>query len=101
LSQYDKGTVLAAPVQRSNNSHYPSPNKRARTGPIKKGSKTVEERFINIEIKLANQEHLIDQLNIIIYEQQMKIDRLERVLKELEKASTFEVGQHNVKPPHY
>lgn len=72
-----------------------------RTGPIKKGSKTVEERLINIEIKLANQEHLIDQLNIIIYEQQMKIDRLERVVKELEKANTLEVGQHNVKPPHY
>ncbi len=61
----------------------------------------MEERLINIEIKLANQEHLIDQLNIIIYEQQTKIDRLERVVKELEKAAILDVGQHNVKPPHY
>jgi SlyX protein len=62
---------------------------------------TMDERLVEIEIKVANQENTIEQLSVIIYEQQKQIDRLERVVFELEKATRFEVGQHNVKPPHY
>ena len=60
-----------------------------------------EERLIEIEIKIANQEHLLEQLNTVMYEQQKTIDRLEKSLKELEKANQLEIGPHNVKPPHY
>jgi SlyX protein len=63
-----------------------------------------EERFIEIEIKVANQENLIEQLNSVLYEQQKQIDLLERAIKELKKSSLAggnDIGPHNVKPPHY
>lgn len=61
----------------------------------------MEERIIEIEIKIANQENLIEQLNSVIYEQQKRLDQLERSLKEFEKGNSLEIGPHNVKPPHY
>lgn len=61
----------------------------------------MESRIIEIEIKIANQENLLEELNSVIYEQQKTIDRLERALKELEKANSLEIGPQNVKPPHY
>lgn len=61
----------------------------------------MEERLIEIEIKIANQENLLEELNSVIYEQQKTIDRLERIIKELEKANSLEIGPQNVKPPHY
>jgi SlyX protein len=61
----------------------------------------MEIRLVEIEIKLSKQEKLIDELSSIIYEQQLKIDKLERVTKELSNANTFDIGLHNVKPPHY
>lgn len=60
-----------------------------------------EQRFIEIEIKLANQENLLEQLNTVIYEQQKTLDQLQRILKELGKTNSLEIGPHNVKPPHY
>ena len=60
-----------------------------------------EERLVEIEIKIANQENLIEELNSVIYSQQKQIDQLERTVKELEKTNTFDIGAHNVKPPHY
>lgn len=61
----------------------------------------MEDRLINIEIQLTNQENTIEQLNQVVYEQQLRLARLERAVLELEKANTEEIGQHNVKPPHY
>jgi SlyX protein len=61
----------------------------------------VEERLIEIEIKIANQEHLLDQLNSVIYEQQKQIDQLERAIKGFEKANTPDIRPHSEKPPHY
>lgn len=61
----------------------------------------MENRLIEIEIKLANQENLLEQLSTIIYEQQKQIDKLEETAKELEKNNSFDIGHHNVKPPHY
>ena len=36
-----------------------------------------EDRFIDIEIKLAHQEHTVESLNQRVYEQQQQIDKLE------------------------
>jgi SlyX protein len=68
---------------------------------------TNEERLVDIEIKLARQEDLVETLNQMVYRQQQKIDQLEslcsalaRHLKEIRQAAT-EAGSANEKPPHY
>jgi len=38
-----------------------------------------EDRFIDIEIKLAHQEHIVESLNQQVYEQQQQIDKLEQM----------------------
>ena len=38
-----------------------------------------EERIVDIEIKIARQEDLLDSLNQLVYQQQKKIDELEAV----------------------
>lgn len=66
-----------------------------------------EERLVDIEIKLARQEDLLDTLNRTVFRQQQKIDELEalcsalaRHLREIREAAA-EPGQANEKPPHY
>lgn len=66
-----------------------------------------EERLVDIEIKLARQEDLVETLNQTVYRQQRKIDELEalcaalaRHLKEM-RAAANEGGPANEKPPHY
>jgi SlyX protein len=64
-----------------------------------------EDRFINIEIKLSDQENLVDTLNRTVYEQSRRIDQLEalvtkmadhiRVLRDRDQ------GPINERPPHY
>ena len=64
-----------------------------------------EDRFINIEIKLSDQENLVDTLNRTVYEQSRRIDQLEalvtkmadhiRVLRDRDQ------GPVNERPPHY
>jgi SlyX protein len=65
-----------------------------------------EERFIELEIKLAHQEDLVDTLNQTIYEQGKRIDQLEAMLHKL--ADHVRNNSHsgpntivNEKPPHY
>jgi len=64
-----------------------------------------ENRFIDIEIKLADQENLVDNLNRTIYEQGRRIDQLEAMVAKLaEHVRTLrDAGQGplNEKPPHY
>jgi len=64
-----------------------------------------ENRFIDIEIKLADQENLVDNLNRTIYEQGRRIDQLEAMMAKLaEHVRTLrDAGQGplNEKPPHY
>ncbi|GGB96233.1 SlyX family protein [Pseudoduganella buxea] len=63
-----------------------------------------EERFIDIEIKLAHQEDLVESLNERIYEQQKQIDKLEHMLANLaERIRTTDSTQApiNERPPHY
>ncbi|MCP3875171.1 MAG: SlyX family protein [Desulfobacteraceae bacterium] len=67
-----------------------------------------EERFIEIETKLAYQDKTIKELNDVICEQQKEIDKLNTVCQKL----TNLIKQHaqmaegidapaNEKPPHY
>ncbi len=68
---------------------------------------TDEERFINIETKLAHQEFLVEELNQVIYSQQKQITDLENkiltLIQRVEGALTAddEIRPAGEKPPHY
>jgi SlyX protein len=65
-----------------------------------------EDRFINIEIKLAYAEDMVDSLNQRIHEQQKQIDKLEQLCASLVQ-HVRNVSQNNggqlphERPPHY
>ncbi len=68
---------------------------------------TTEDRLVDIEIKLARQEDLVETLNKTVYQQQKKIDELQalcsalaRHVKDLRDAAS-ERGPAHEKPPHY
>ncbi|HJV86459.1 MAG TPA: SlyX family protein [Noviherbaspirillum sp.] len=68
---------------------------------------TNEDRLVDIEIRIARQEDMIDTLNKTVYEQRKKIDELEalcialaRHIREIREAAS-ERGPANEKPPHY
>ena len=42
-----------------------------------------EDRFVDIEIKLAQQEDLVDSLNTTVYQQARRIDQLEAMVQKL------------------
>ncbi|MFP5390691.1 MAG: SlyX family protein [Gammaproteobacteria bacterium] len=64
-----------------------------------------ETRFIDIEIKLAQQEDLVDTLNQTVYEQGRRIGQLEAMVSQLidHVRSRAQQGQQplNENPPHY
>lgn len=64
-----------------------------------------ENRIIDIEIKLAHQENLVESLNQTIYEQGRRIDQLEAMVAKLAEhiRALRDAGQGplNEKPPHY
>ena len=64
-----------------------------------------EERFVDIEIKLAHQEDLVEELNQVVYQQGRKIDQLEAMLGKLADMVRTHAqdgqGPVNEKPPHY
>lgn len=66
---------------------------------------SAEDRFIDIEIKLGEQENLVDTLNRTIYEQGRRIDQLEALVAKLAEhvRALRDAGQGplNEKPPHY
>jgi SlyX protein len=66
-----------------------------------------DDRLVDIETKLAHQEHLLDQLNGVITQQQETIMRLEgryeiltQRLRSLSEAMPEATGQDE-RPPHY
>jgi SlyX protein len=67
----------------------------------------IEERLVNIEMKIAFQEDLVEELNKTIYQQQQKLDRLEAACRSLaghiESLSAAKDGgmPANERPPHY
>jgi SlyX protein len=64
-----------------------------------------EERFVDIEIKLAHQEDLVESLNQRVYEQQKQIDKLEAMLTALAEHVRNNAQSNqtplNERPPHY
>lgn len=66
-----------------------------------------EDRIIEVEIKLAYQEDLIQALNQIVAEQQKQIGKLEETCKLLHdkiKSLAYDPGQSigvDERPPHY
>ena len=63
----------------------------------------MEERFADLEMRISHQEDMIDELNKLVYQQQVKIDKLESVLKEVAKRIIdLETDRTiNERPPHY
>lgn len=66
-----------------------------------------EDRFINIEIKVAQQEDLVESLSQRIYEQQQQIDKLEQLcavlvqrLRDNSHSGSSSQLPHE-RPPHY
>ena len=66
-----------------------------------------EERFVDIEIKLAHQEDTVEQLNQAVYQQGRRIDQLEAMVGQLAEhirnnaQSGPNLGAGGEKPPHY
>jgi SlyX protein len=64
-----------------------------------------EDRFVDIEIKLAHQEDLVDTLNQTVYQQSRRIDQLEAMVAKLaEHVRNLQEagpGALHEKPPHY
>ena len=66
--------------------------------------KILEQRLIDIEINLANQEKVIDELNSVVIEQGKNIDLLLRQTKMLIEAlreDTVKPLSEETPPPHY
>ncbi len=63
----------------------------------------IEERLIDFEMRITHQDDMIDELNKTVYQQQLKIDRFETILKEM-ASRIIELENNtplNEKPPHY
>lgn len=66
-----------------------------------------EDRFVDIEIKLAHQEDMVESLNQRIYEQQKQIDKLEQMCAALvqhardQQQSSGGGSAASERPPHY
>jgi len=66
-----------------------------------------DDRIIELEIKVAYQEDLLQELNKIVSQQQQQIDRLEAICKllneRIKSLSTESGSGENVEevPPHY
>ena len=66
-----------------------------------------EDRFIDLETRLAHQDQLLNQLNDVVTEQQAKIMQLEELCKALVQRvrsvgeGTSEGDPGDERPPHY
>lgn len=65
-----------------------------------------EDRFVDIEIKLAQMEDLVESLNDVVYQQSKRIDQLEALTSKMAehiRNSQQSAGQGvvNERPPHY
>ena len=65
---------------------------------------SIEDRFVDIEIKLAHQEDLVETLNQLVYDQQKRMDKLEAMCAALAQHIRDNAGGLNAvneRPPHY
>ena len=67
----------------------------------------MEEKFIDLEIRLTHQENHIQELDKIIYQQQQAIDFMQQQIKNLQ-GKLKNVSEYNIlpqseekPPPHY
>jgi SlyX protein len=66
-----------------------------------------EQRFIEIETKLAHQEDLLDELNAVVTDQQSQISRLEELCRTLVSRlrslgeGVSAASPEDERPPHY
>lgn len=64
-----------------------------------------EDRFVDIEIKLAYQEDLVESLNQMVYQQSQRIDKLEALVQKLAEHVRTNVPANptlvSERPPHY
>lgn len=66
-----------------------------------------ENRIVELEIKMAHAERIIEDLSEGIYRQQLQIEKLEQGLQQLSKklqsntSGELDIGPANEKPPHY
>lgn len=64
----------------------------------------MEKRITELEIKFAHLEDFVSQMNQVVAEQQNKIERLERELKDQRDRMELQASGatlENTKPPHY
>jgi SlyX protein len=68
----------------------------------------LEERLIDLEIRITRQDDLVDTLHSLIYQQQKKIDDLEKLcgalanrLREIAANTNQRDGVIDERPPHY
>lgn len=73
--------------------------------PPKDAAVSQEDRFVDIEIKLAHQEDLVESLNQMVYQQGRRIDQLEAMVNKLAEhiRNNAQSGPNllNDRPPHY
>ena len=68
---------------------------------------TQDDRLIDLEMKIAHKEHLLDELNQTVYRQEKKIEELDMLLHALAKRfkelsdTSQDRAAANEKPPHY
>ena len=62
---------------------------------------TTDERLIHIETKIAFQDKVIDELNAVVYAQQLKMDELEKKVADLQKKIADDINTAHIPPPHY
>lgn len=66
-----------------------------------------EQRLIDIEVKLAHQEHALDEVNQVLTDQQAQLTRLEQFCQSLVErlralSEVPAANQHgDERPPHY
>jgi SlyX protein len=62
-----------------------------------------DERWLDVDVKLAYQERLIRELDTLVREFGSRLDKAERLLEQLKQAmpSPLPLGAANEPPPHY
>ncbi len=61
----------------------------------------LENRWVEIETKIAYQDKLVEELNQVVYQQQLKLDELAKFVSEIRKKITDDINPNHIAPPHY
>lgn len=71
--------------------------------PTETEAETLDERFMNLEVKLAFQDRLIRDLDALVRTFGTRLDTTERELRELKQSvpAPLPLGPQNEPPPHY